>query len=468
MGWAEGLQSGLALGNAFRQGQIRNDLSEEAKKHQVTEFNPDQAKLDALIAQRDAELQGLGATATPEQLQQVHSQYTPQIAEISQGIKPQYSYGGQTFTDRKAADLAAEQGLTAGMANVYALHGDIEKASELKSRGLQQKLVGYQVDQAQRADELAKTKASIDKEFGEWNTKRLTDPETGEMRAPTFDDNLAGSQFLASKYIKAGQPELAAQHQKDFLHTASLQIQVQDAQRKQAVDLAVPRVIAGDLEAAKDFYHKFVPDGANVKDMVKNSDGSITIKRETLDGIKLPDTKLGSLKQLAEGLVGMTDGNKVLQFAQQEFENGIKTQTLGLHKTQAATQQTLAEAQLKRLSQPQIGAIKTFKDEKTGNAVLVDTSALKSENGVLQLPKGLVPVNAKTAPSDAAVATLAKSILADNKSNYNMVDGKKVKISEKEAGDRARRILERQAPNANEDLSPEDRLILLMQQSQAQ
>lgn len=202
MGWAEGLQSGLALGNAFRQGQIRNDLSEEAKKHQVTEYNPEQGKVDDVIAQRDTAAQGLIAQGmdSNQAYQQATQQYLPQINETASTVglvKPQYSYGGQTYTDRKAADLAAEQGLTSGMANVYAQHGDIEKASELKSRAQQQQLTAFQLGKAGREAE-AETRLS---DFNnELNT--LEAPTAADVKTLAAKHKLdRGQQFAVASQI---------------------------------------------------------------------------------------------------------------------------------------------------------------------------------------------------------------------------------------------------------------------------
>lgn len=156
MGWAEGLQSGMALGNLINQGFDRRELAEEAKKHQITEgaYGP-------ALQQNIDQVRALQAQ-NPEQA----AQYEPAIQELTrrQGLAaPDYSYGGQTFTSRQDAEAAAALGRTQGLANVYRSQGNIEKAEELTGRAQQQQLLGLQLKKSAREEETAVgTKAASD------------------------------------------------------------------------------------------------------------------------------------------------------------------------------------------------------------------------------------------------------------------------------------------------------------------
>lgn len=172
MGWAQGLQSGMALGNLINQGFDRRALAEEAAKHQVGLVSPDQATVDELIARRDAELQGLGEGAAPEKMQGIHAQYTPQIASASQ---PQYSYGGQTFTDKQAAETAASLGRTQGLANVYRSIGNEEQASALEARALQNRAASAQVKGLERAEQDAQRMQGFEADFNQLEDKTNID-----------------------------------------------------------------------------------------------------------------------------------------------------------------------------------------------------------------------------------------------------------------------------------------------------
>lgn len=171
MGWAEGLNAGINLGNVIKQGMLQQDLAEEAKKYKVTEGAYGAGlgeNLQQVIGARDQALQGLDANATPEQIQQVHEQYTPAMAELSRRVGlsgPDYSVssGGQNFADRQAAEFAASQQRTAGLADVYRAHGQVDKAEELTGRAQQQQLLGLQLGKAKREEETAVgTKAATD------------------------------------------------------------------------------------------------------------------------------------------------------------------------------------------------------------------------------------------------------------------------------------------------------------------
>jgi hypothetical protein len=157
MGWAQGLQSGMALGNMINQGFDRRELADEAKKHQVEEFNPDQGKIDELIAQRDNTAKGLMANGmnSDEAYQTATQQYLPQIGETAQSVglvKPQYSYGGQTFTDRQGAETAALQGRTSALASVYERQGNTEQANALRTQALQQRAAGLNIKKMEDED----------------------------------------------------------------------------------------------------------------------------------------------------------------------------------------------------------------------------------------------------------------------------------------------------------------------------
>jgi hypothetical protein len=210
----------------------------------------------------------------------------------------------------------------------------------------------------------------------------------------------------------------------------------------------------------------------------------ITVKHTDLSGNKLPDTKI-SKEQLLQGISSFGDSKQALAYIQQSFMNNIQTQELGLKGQSVALQKRSVENQedstqaskilglqnlqvnKDRLAQTAAAGFKAVKDSATGEIKYVDPSKLKpDENGVLQLPKGLVPVNARTEPSDASVARLASDIMKDSTQNKKMVDGKRVPITPEEAGSKARAILRKQGGgDSNED--PTDRLIRLMKEAQA-
>jgi len=177
MGWAEGLNAGINLGNVIRQGMMQQDLAEEAKKYKVTEGAYGSGlneNLQQVIGARDQALQGLGEGATPEQIQQVHEQYTPAMAELSRRVGlsgPDYSVasggydGGKNFDTMKEAQTAAAPLRTQGLSDVYRSYGQIDKAEELTARAQQQQLTGLQLNKAMREDEDAVRMQAFEKDY---------------------------------------------------------------------------------------------------------------------------------------------------------------------------------------------------------------------------------------------------------------------------------------------------------------
>lgn len=162
MGWAQGLQSGMALGNLINQGLDRRALAEEAKKYQVTEgaYGPElQQNIDQVRALQEQ---------NPDQA----ALYEPAIAELTrrQGLtSPDYSIGSgaQNYSTMQAAQEAALPMRTAGLANVYEQQGNIEQANALRSQALQQKAAGLQVGKLEREEKISAGNLSANEELAQ-------------------------------------------------------------------------------------------------------------------------------------------------------------------------------------------------------------------------------------------------------------------------------------------------------------
>lgn len=150
MGWAQGLQAGIQLGNVVKQGFMQQDLAEEAKKYRVTEGAT--GDMSENIAQ---------IRALQEQNPEQAAQYEPAIAELQrrQGLtSPDYSVasggfdGGKNYATMQEAQRASAPLRTEGLANVYRGYGEVDKAEELMARAQQQQLTGLQLNKAQRED----------------------------------------------------------------------------------------------------------------------------------------------------------------------------------------------------------------------------------------------------------------------------------------------------------------------------
>lgn len=335
MGWAAGLQSGMALGNLINQGFDRRELAEEAKKYRVTEgaYGPE-------LQQNIEQVRALQAQ-NPEQA----AQYEPAIAELQrrQGLTaPDYSVasggydGGKNYASAQEAQVAMAPLRTQGLANVYRAQGNEEQASALEARALQNRAAGLQVNKLQRDEDTELKIQGIDKEAGAFMEKRLMN-EDGTMRPATTDDMIAQIQHRATLLQKGGLGREATNALKDWQGIAVNAIQLNTAQRNEELGRVATAIAAGDLKPAQAFYDKHVLDGAKVTNLTTNKDGSITVSRVRDDGVKLPDSRIGSANELLATLNSFRDPMSLYNFSQNEFKNNLAVKELKI-KQQTADQ----------------------------------------------------------------------------------------------------------------------------------
>lgn len=351
------------------------DLAQTSAKYDITEGAYGEGlgeNLQQVIGARDQALQELGEQATPEQRQQVLDQYTPAMSELSRRVGlqgPDYSIasGGQNFDTRQDARMAAAPLRAEALANVYRRYGDVERADALEARALEQQR-GLSAEQRASAEEIRRQQQfitgqqesglrintlareaeqikkldEVDKQAGEFLTKRLTDPE-GNTRAATPDDMLAQLQHRTTLLQQSGLGKQATDALKDYQSIAVNAIQLQTAERGIELGRVAAAIGQGDLNPARAFYDKFVHDGAKTTSIKENKDGSITVSRVRDDGTPLPDTKVASKDALLATLNSFKDPMSLYNYSKDQFERNLKTEQLGLQKRQTAA----TEGQLK-------------------------------------------------------------------------------------------------------------------------
>lgn len=351
------------------------DLAQTSAKYDITEGAYGEGlgeNLQQVIGARDQALQELGEQATPEQRQQVLDQYTPAMSELSRRVGlqgPDYSIasGGQSFDTRQDARMAAAPLRAEALANVYRRYGDVERADALEARALEQQR-GLSAEQRASAEEIRRQQQfitgqqesglrintlareaeqikkldEVDKQAGEFLTKRLTDPE-GNTRAATPDDMLAQLQHRTTLLQQNGLGKQATDALKDYQSIAVNAIQLQTAERGIELGRVAAAIGQGDLNPARAFYDKFVHDGAKTTSIKENKDGSITVSRVRDDGTPLPDTKVASKDALLATLNSFKDPMSLYNYSKDQFERNLKTEQLGLQKRQTAA----TEGQLK-------------------------------------------------------------------------------------------------------------------------
>lgn len=459
MGWAEGLNAGINLGNVIKQGMLQQDLAEESKKYKLGEGAYGQGlqeNIENLKAAREANLAGLEG----EQLAAATKAYDQAQAELTrrQGLTaPEYYIQGDTsgrnFSNLQEAQQALAPMRTQGLADVYRSHGNIDKASELEARAQQQQLTGLQLMGAQRTEREQAMDEARKGEDKKWWDARLTG-EDGKKRAPTSEDMLAAAQRGVASHYQTGNFDKGVASYNQYMDLAEKQILSQERERNRAREVAFSAAKDGSdagLKVAMDFYNKYVPNGSLATDAkLDPKTGMITVKHTDMAGNKLPDTQI-SHQQLLEGISSMGDSKQALAYVQQSFMNNIHTQEIGLKRESLNATKAHYGVVEKAYTRPTAATIREFQDQKTGASVLVDITQLPQKDGIVQLPKGLVPKTAHVQPTPSEVTREVKA-MRDARTDRHMVDGKMVQYTDEELAKRARGILTGEITMAPEDL----------------
>ena len=332
-GLSQGLQTGLQIGSVLRDAQQREALAQEAARYTPTEGAYGPGLQENIQQVRGLQEQAVASGMAPEEAAR---QYAPAIAELERrsGLAaPDYSIGAQTFGTREEAMRAAAPMRAQGLANVYRQFGDTERADIAEARAQQAQATGLQIRRAERAEAEDLATEARRKEDAKWWQSRLTDAE-GNARAPSTEDFLAASQRNAQSLIGAGKLNEAGAAFREYMTTARGQIELQTAERTEAIRKAAAALQAGDLKPAEEFYKKFVPNGANVKDFSMDAKGNIKINQVDLDGKPLPATTL-TRDQLLQGLVAFNDPAKLIDYTQQTFLNTLRMEQFEEQKRHA-------------------------------------------------------------------------------------------------------------------------------------
>lgn len=314
--------------DTYRDAQQRRELDEISKAQPVSgDFLSDDASAKVQAAAADPTQQigyDTGAKAYMA---------TPKLGEDEMGpAQPKQIATAAPMTEllgkRTPGTMTPDQ---VSSAKFKAMADVISKSDPIQGMRLQREVKqGERDDKRWERENTAETKAEADKAFaekldgqvGEWFKGRLKNPD-GTERAPTVDDHLAASQYRAAQLMGAGKIDQAGQVLKDYAAQSLVKIQLQGAQRKEALGRTASALAAGNLDAVKDFYNEFVPDGARVTDVKRGAGGELVIQRESLDGRVLPAYTMKDTGQLLSALNSFNDPMALYNWSQNEFKNNL-------------------------------------------------------------------------------------------------------------------------------------------------
>jgi len=173
----------------------------------------------------------------------------------------------------------------------------------------------------------------------DWSDRLATKDADGNvigMRPPNDEDLMWSAQRSAQELAAAGKTQEALGAYKDFVIASEAQIKKQGVDRGEAIKRTAKLVNDGNYDALKDFYDKYVPDGAKVQEYKVNKDGTIIVKRVDLNGQPLPDVKTTKL-ELIQGLVSFENPEKLATYAQQSFTNAMTSRQVAATESRAAS-----------------------------------------------------------------------------------------------------------------------------------
>jgi hypothetical protein len=320
------------------------EISKLANSKDTAVYNPDQVDQRAAISGAvDAEGKPLYTVSTDANGQTQVQSNLP----ADDGTQPVpfniaangTQYLGKTY-DHAPTDSERGSAKSLAMSNILTKYGDPEGALRFQTAATQMARQDKQDAQGDQRFAWDKTRAEreqrqgdqteadqkimrdVDKKSADWFKARLANPD-GTQRPATIDDHLAAFQNRASELISAGRVEAAGKAEAEHNAMALAKIHVETAQRDVDIGKAAAAINAGDLNAARDFYNAYVPDGAKVTNVTRDAKGQIVIERETMDGRPMSSTVMKNADQLVKGLETFKNPDAMYQWTQSEFRNNL-------------------------------------------------------------------------------------------------------------------------------------------------
>jgi hypothetical protein len=186
----------------------------------------------------------------------------------------------------------------------------------------EQKSWARQDKQDAKADDEEAFSKKLESEVSEYFGSRLKGAD-GKARPATPDDFLAATEHRISKLMEAGKVDQAEKAFRDHNAQAMVKIQRETAERDKALGETIAAVNAGNLEAARAFYDRFLPDGAAVSGFKQSGDGSIVAERVSSTGQPLQPLVFKDVNQLTASLSALKDPMAVYNYTQSEFRNAM-------------------------------------------------------------------------------------------------------------------------------------------------
>jgi len=333
LGLAQGFQTGLNLSDRLKQQQREEELAKVFGMTPTDVGTPAMSSPEVASRQlRDAQAMGLGyeeavaaQKAAPAQAEPAAQSW--RLGETVFSAQPT-AEGIQAARFREAARMMGsyspiEAARLQQMANQTEFDARMRPLQEEAARlGVEASRLGTQetglrIANLKQTEERNKKLSDVNSKVATWQKDTYGEKELGP------EEFMAAMQRRTRELTRAGLHDEAGQAMQNYLSMATHQIQLQGAERGEALIKANEALARGDLGAVKDFYNKYVPNGAQVDKITRDRDGGFTIQQKSIDGTPLPPQKIKDIQQMAAVLSSFNDPKALAAWTQQSFTNNI-------------------------------------------------------------------------------------------------------------------------------------------------
>lgn len=224
-------------------------------------------------------------------------------------------YGDNEGADRIRSSLTANQLRRSQTAANNA-------ATQQQTSATQSNQAAAFADQAKVAPITALGNNAEDRDFINYAKQYMSNPD-GTERTLNQDDYLHLGQYQAAKLVGAGRLDEANQLSAQNMAMVASKIQADTVVRNQALNQVVSAARGGDFSGVKDFYNRYIPDGAQTSAISFGKDGKVTVSRTGIDGSALPDRTFGSRGDLLNALQSIKRPEALFNYANNEFNNNL-------------------------------------------------------------------------------------------------------------------------------------------------
>jgi hypothetical protein len=422
-GWAsalDGFSQGYGMSKRWQEDRAVDEVM-KAKPEDTTQFTQgDSEQLRAISEARDAD-GNLAYQVTPNEQGgyglKVRGQDGGYAPVEGQQFQPrqQQSFLGKTYEQGQLTPETMDNARYGALADVKAR---FNPAEGLRMRR-ENRQMARQEKQDARADVLAeredtkwnrendalareeqRRKAGMD-----WFNQRLVNTD-GSQRQAGPEDITAFRTYRAGQYLADGDMDGYIKETDAYSQAAVRQIQMQNAERQQAIGPAVAAMASGNFEGVRNFFNKYSTDGSQVTSIANDPKGGIVVQRASVDGAPLPPHTFKNVEELAAGVLSTYDPKAFMDWNNTQWSRNMEQRRMVMEQERLNLQRQQVGISARNADRRDF---ENFYDPATGQIVAVDMNRVTvGQDGRAQLPAGLQPMPRQAAaPNPQARATIA-------------------------------------------------------------